>query len=247
PQPGQARPRLFRLPHDNALINRLGFPSEGASVVAARLRRPRRYRGIVGVNIGKNADTPIERAVDDYVSCMRSLHMVADYMTVNISSPNTAALRDLHAPERLEPFLTALLSERDACLRGSTRLLPLLLKVSPDLEPTSLESLAAVARSVSLDGIIATNTTITRDGIDPEAAKQTGGLSGAPLHSLSLSSVASLRRLLGPAFPIVGVGGIDSPAAARAMREAGADLIQLYTGLIYRGPSLVARCVRALA
>jgi dihydroorotate dehydrogenase len=247
PQPGQARPRLFRLPHDHALINRLGFPSEGASVVAARLRRPRRYRGVVGINIGKNADTPIERAVDDYVSCMRSLHMVADYMTVNISSPNTAALRDLHAPERLEPFLTALLTERDACLRGSTRILPLLLKVSPDLEPTSLESLAAVARNVSLDGIIATNTTVTREGIDPGAAKQTGGLSGAPLHSLSLSSVASLRRLLGPAFPIVGVGGIDSPAAARAMREAGADLIQLYTGLIYRGPSLVARCVRALA
>ena len=245
-QPGQPRPRLFRLPQNNALINRLGFPSEGASAVAARLRRPRRYRGIVGVNIGKNADTPIERAVDDYVSCMRSLHMVADYMAVNISSPNTAALRDLHAPERLEPFLTALLTERDACLRGSTRTLPLLLKVSPDLEPTSLESVARVARIVSLDGIIATNTTVRREGISPDAATQTGGLSGAPLHSLSLNSVASLRRLLGPAFPIVGVGGVDSPAAARAMRAAGADLIQIYTGLIYRGPSLVARCVRAL-
>lgn len=245
PQPGQPRPRLFRLPQNNALINRLGFPSEGASVVAARLRR-RRYRGIVGVNIGKNADTPLERAMDDYVSCLRSLHTGADYIAVNISSPNTAALRDLHAPERLEPLLTALLGERDAVLRGSARILPLLLKVSPDLEPTSLESVAKVARGVSLDGIIATNTTVRRDGIDQENEPQSGGLSGVPLQSLSLSTVASLRRLLGPTFPIVGVGGIDSPAAARVMRSAGADLIQLYTGLIYRGPGLVQRCVRAL-
>jgi dihydroorotate dehydrogenase len=245
PQPGQPRPRLFRLPQSNALINRLGFPSEGAAVVAARLRR-RRYRGIIGVNIGKNADTPIDRAMDDYVSCLRSLHMVADYVAVNISSPNTAALRELHAPERLEPLLTALLTERDAVLRGSTRTLPLLLKVSPDLEPTSLESVANVARGVSLDGIIATNTTVRRDGTPPDMPPQTGGLSGAPLHSLSLGAVASLRRLLGPTFPIVGVGGIDSPEAARAMRAAGADLIQIYTGLIYRGPALVRRCVRAL-
>jgi dihydroorotate dehydrogenase len=245
PQPGQPRPRLFRLPQNRALINRLGFPSEGASVVAARLRR-RRYRGIVGVNIGKNADTPIERAVDDYVSCLRSMHAVADYVAVNISSPNTAALRDLHAPERLEPFLTALLTERDTVIRGSGRALPLLLKVSPDLEPTSLESLARVARAVSLDGIIATNTTIRRDGASGEQRNQTGGLSGAPLQSLSLSTVSALRSLLGPTFPIIGVGGIDSPAAARAMRAAGADLIQIYTGLIYRGPSLVAKCVRAL-
>jgi dihydroorotate dehydrogenase len=245
PQPGQPRPRLFRLPESNAVINRLGFPSEGASVVAARLGR-RRYRGVVGINIGKNADTPIERAMDDYVSCLRSLHALADYVAINISSPNTAALRELHERGRLEPLLTALLGERDAVLRGSTRALPLLLKVSPDLEPTSLESVARVARGVSLDGIIATNTTVRRDGVSPDFASQSGGLSGAPLHSLSLDSVASLRRLLGPGFPIIGVGGIDSPEAARAMRSAGADLIQIYTGLIYRGPSLVRKCVRAL-
>src|SRR5262249_25378397 len=153
----------------------------------------------------------------------------------------------LHAPDRLEPFLTALLTERDTVIRGSGRALPLLLKVSPDLEPTSLESVARVARAVSLDGIIATNTTIRRDGASGEPPNQTGGLSGAPLHSLSLSTVSALRSLLGPTFPIIGVGGIDSPAAARAMRAAGADLIQIYTGLIYRGPSLVAKCVRALA
>ena len=245
PQPGQPRPRLFRLPQSNALINRLGFPSQGAAAVEARLRQ-RRYRGIVGVNIGKNADTPLDRAMDDYVSCLRSLHGVADYIAVNISSPNTAALRDLHAPERLEPLLTALLTERDAVLRGSERILPLLLKVSPDLELGSLQSLATVARKVALDGIIATNTTIRRDGTPPGTPPQTGGLSGVPLQSLSLNTVAALRRLLGPTFPIVGVGGIDSPAAARAMRAAGADLIQLYTGLVYRGPSLVSQCVRAL-
>jgi dihydroorotate dehydrogenase len=245
-QPGRPRPRLFRLPQNYALINRLGFPSEGASIVAARLRR-RRYRGIIGVNIGKNADTPLERAVDDYISCLRSLHGVANYVAVNISSPNTAALRDLHQPERLEPLLTALLTERDALLKGSaTRKLPLLLKVSPDLEKLSLESVARVARKVSLDGIIATNTTVRRDGTSAPVRAEPGGLSGAPLHPLSLNTVSSLRELLGPTFPIIGVGGIDSVVAALAMREAGADLIQLYTGLIYRGPGLVAKCVRAL-
>jgi dihydroorotate dehydrogenase len=254
PQPGQPRPRLFRLPQSHALINRLGFPSEGANIVAGRLRR-RRYGGIVGVNIGKNASTPIEHAVDDYISCLRSLHAVADYIAVNISSPNTASLRDLHQPERLEPLLTALLGERDRLLQGAgssreqpgrARSLPVLLKVSPDLEPTSLESLAKVARELSVDGIIATNTTVQRGGASESMRTQSGGLSGAPLHALSIATVKALRGLLGPTFPIIGVGGIDSPDAARAMRAAGADLIQLYTGLIYRGPSLVAKCVRAL-
>jgi len=245
-QPGRTRPRLFRLPQNHALINRLGFPSEGASVVAARLRR-RRYRGIVGVNIGKNANTPLERAVDDYISCLRSLHGVADYIAVNISSPNTAALRDLHQPERLEPLLTALMTERDTLLAGSAgRKLPLLLKVSPDLEPTSLESVAQVAREASLDGIIATNTTVRREGTTSPVRAEPGGLSGTPLRPLSLGTVTALRSLLGPTFPIIGVGGIDSTTSARAMREAGADLIQLYTGLIYRGPGLVTKCVRAL-
>jgi dihydroorotate dehydrogenase len=245
PQPGQSRPRLFRLPHNRALINRLGFPSEGTNAVAARLRR-RRYRGIIGINIGKNASTPLDRAVDDYISCLRALHSFANYVAVNISSPNTAALRDLHEPHRLEPLLTALLTERDTLLRGSGRTLPLLLKISPDLEPTSLESLAAVSLKTSLDGIIATNTTIRREGATGPIRAETGGMSGVPLQSLSLHTVATLRGLLGPSFPIIGVGGIDSTQAARAMREAGADLVQLYTGLIYRGPSLVRKCVRAL-
>lgn len=245
PQPGQHRPRLFRLPQNRALINRLGFPSEGASVVASRLKH-RRYRGIVGVNIGKNSSTPLERAVDDYISCLRTLHSVADYIAVNISSPNTAALRDLHQPERLEPLLTAVLTERDKLLHGGPHKLPVLLKVSPDLEPSSLESVARVAREISLDGIIATNTTVRRDGTSAPVRAEPGGLSGKPLYPFSLNTVMTLRRLLGPTFPIIGVGGIDSTTAARAMRAAGADLIQLYTGLVYRGPSLVAKCVRAL-
>ncbi len=245
PQPGQPGPRLFRVPQSQALINRLGFPSEGAAVVADRLRG-RRYGGIVGVNIGKNADTPLDRAVDDYISCLRALHSVADYVAVNISSPNTAALRELHAPERLGALLAALSSERDALARGATRRLPLLLKVSPDLDPTSLDGVANVARDTSLDGIIATNSTVRRKGNIPDASSHPGGVSGPPLHGFALDTVTRLRHRLGPGFPIIGVGGIDSPEAAHAMRSAGADLIQLYTGLIYHGPALIGRCIRAL-
>jgi len=246
PQPGQSRPRLFRLPKSGALINRLGFPNHGAAVVARRLRR-RRYGGIIGVNIGKNADTPIDAAVDDYILCLRAVYEVADYIAVNVSSPNTASLRDLHRPERLEPLLTALLSERGAISREQQRHVPIVLKISPDLDFDLLKEVAGVALRIPLDGIIATNTTIHRDNsVLTDAGSQVGGLSGAPLHHLSLRAVATLRRLLGPAFPIVGVGGVDSPAKARAMCAAGADLVQLFTGMIYRGPSLVAECVRAL-
>jgi len=246
-QPGQLRPRLFRLPGSSALINRLGFPSEGAETVAARLRG-RRFRGVVGVNIGKNAATPIERATDDYVSAFRTLHDVADYIAVNVSSPNTPALRALQARERLGPLLTALLEERHAGHRGP-RPLPILVKISPDIERSELEDLAALVRSLAIDGVIATNTTVGRSGVPDDAPHraETGGLSGPPLHTLALRTVSTLRDLLGRQFPIIGVGGIDSAAAAVAMRAAGANLVQLYTGLVYRGPSLVKSCVRALA
>ncbi len=244
-QGGQPRPRLFRHASANALVNRLGFPNDGATAVAKRLKQ-RHYRGVLGVNIGKNADTPIDRALDDYVVCLRALCSVADYITVNISSPNTAALRDLHAPERLEPLLHGLLRERDRLLLGQVRRLPLLLKVSPDLGRAALEHVARVAAGVRIDGIVATNTTLQRGGALDASATQSGGLSGAPLHALSLETVAALRALLGPGFPIIGVGGIDSVAKALAMRDAGADLIQIYTGLVYRGPGLVKRLVRAL-
>jgi dihydroorotate dehydrogenase len=238
PQPGQPKPRLFRLGASGALINRLGFPNDGADQVAARLRH-RKYRGIVGVNIGKNAATPLERALDDYVSCLRSVRDVADYVVVNVSSPNTAGLRDLQGRELLEPLLSALLSER-------RRALPLLLKISPDLSDAELRDITGLLKKLRLDGVVATNTTLSRSGVGAPAHAHTGGMSGKPLQALSLRMVAALRAQLGAGFPIIGVGGIDSAAAARAMREAGADLIQIYTGLIFRGPALVRQCVRAL-
>ncbi|HEX5049280.1 MAG TPA: quinone-dependent dihydroorotate dehydrogenase [Gammaproteobacteria bacterium] len=245
PQHGQPRPRLFRHPRRNALVNRLGFPNDGAAAVASRLER-RRYRGVLGVNIGKNAETPIECALDDYVSCLRALHGVADYIALNISSPNTVALRDLHEPARLEPLLSGVLGERDRLLRGSGRRLPVLLKVSPDLDSGALRDVARVAQRVNLDGLVATNTTVQRAGVGAHWASESGGLSGAPLHRLALAAVTALRELMGPRFPIVGVGGIDSAAKGAAMRAAGADLVQIYTGLIYRGPALVGKLARAL-
>jgi dihydroorotate dehydrogenase len=245
PQAGQPRPRVFRFPASEALLNRLGFPNEGAEAAAARLRR-RRYGGIVGVNIGKNALTPIERAVDDYVSAFRTVAPVADYLVVNVSSPNTAALRDLQARERLEPLLTALLEERARRPDAGVRRLPLLLKISPDLDPPSLVEVATTVKALSIDGIVATNTTLSRAGLPISAERGAGGISGRPLHATALGTIKSLRAFLGPEFPLIGVGGIDSPQAALAMRGAGADLVQIYTGLVYRGPGLVSSVVRSL-
>jgi dihydroorotate dehydrogenase len=236
-QPGQRRPRLFRLPAEGALINRLGFPNDGAAKVAARLRH-RRYRGILGVNIGKNAATPISRAIDDYVSCMRMVQPVADYVAVNVSSPNTVGLRELQQREHLEPLLTALLQERAVHSQSREHYLPLLVKIAPDLSTAQVQDVASLLMDLAVDGVIATNTTV--------ASLQTGGISGRPLHPLALSTVTRLRAALGPAFPIIGVGGIDSPKAAVAMRAAGADLVQIYTGLIYKGPMLISQCVRGL-
>lgn len=244
PQAGQPRPRLFRLPAAGALINRLGFPNDGAEIVASRLRR-RRYRGIVGVNIGKNATTPISRAVDDYISCLRAVHGVADYVAVNVSSPNTERLRELQSAGRLEPLLTGLLEERRR-LRAA-RALPLLLKIAPDLERDELAAIARLVARLRLDGVIATNTTVRRSLLPAAIGAEHGGISGTPLRAAALHTVRELRAHLGPDVAIVGVGGIDSPQAAIAMRAAGADLVALYSGLVYRGPSLVAQCVRALA
>lgn len=245
PQPGLPPPRLFRLPARSALVNRMGFPNVGAQAVAARLER-RAYRGVLGVNIGKNADTPMPRAVDDYVACLRTLRPLADYIAVNVSSPNTASLRELLEPDRLEPLLTALLTEREAASRPSGRRLPILLKVSPDLDPDGLRSVANVIKRSGLDGVIATNTTLHRDGDVEQGVRGLAGLSGAPLHSPALAAVSALRASLGPNVSIVGVGGIDSAQKAVAMRSAGADLVQIYTGLVYQGPALVRQCAQAL-
>ena len=244
-QPGQPLPRLFRQPADGALINRLGFPNDGAERVASRLRA-RRYRGIVGVNIGKNASTPVERAIDDYVLCLRTVRGVADYVVVNVSSPNTVGLRDLQARHYLEPLLTALLHERARGPARNEHKPPLLVKISPDLSRDQLREVATLLKELPLDGVVATNTTLMPAGTGADTNTRSGGMSGRPLHPVSVRAVAQLRSHLGPRFPIIGVGGIDSAQAAASMRAAGADLIQLYTGLIYRGPGLVAQCVRAL-
>lgn len=246
PQPGRPPPRIFRLPAESALVNRLGFPNIGAQAVASRLTR-RRYRGVLGINIGKNADTPIARAVDDYVACLRTLHPVAEYLAVNVSSPNTVSLRELLDAERLEPLLTALLTERETAVRSSGRHLPILLKVSPDLPADGLQAIANIALRLGIDGLIATNTTLQRDSGSEPGASDGGGLSGAPLFPLTLSTVAALRAAVGLKVVIVGVGGIDSAEKALAMRRAGADLVQLYTGLVYQGPALIGQCARALA
>jgi dihydroorotate dehydrogenase len=184
--------------------------------------------------------------VDDYVSCLRTVAGVADYVAVNISSPNTESLRELQDRRRLAPLLTALLAERASLASSRVRPLPVLLKISPDLRPEQLVDVAELVRHVGIDGVIATNTTVRRSGIVDDVANERGGLSGTPLRPIAVRTVAALRSALGPEFPIIGVGGIDSVSAALAMRAAGADLVQLYTGLIYRGPSLVSRCVRAL-
>jgi dihydroorotate dehydrogenase len=201
---------------------------------------------VVGVNIGKNATTPLERAIDDYLSCLRTVRQVADYVVVNVSSPNTAGLRNLQAREHLEPLLSALLQERAQGQSARARAVPVLLKVSPDLSEPELRDIAKLLKTLPLDGVVATNTTLSREGLNSTVSAETGGLSGRPLQPLALRMVSTLRASLGPTFPIIGVGGINSPAAALAMRAAGADLIQIYTGLIYRGPALISQCIRAL-
>jgi dihydroorotate dehydrogenase len=200
------------------------------------------------VNIGKNANTPLERAVDDYVSCLRTVYPVADYLAINVSSPNTPNLRSLQEADRPEPLLSALLQVREELRTAFGRVVPLLVKLSPDLEDSEIADTARVLKSLPVDGAIATNTTIARDTIlgDP-LGRETGGLSGVPLHAAALLTVRKLRSCLTPNFPLVGVGGIDSIEGALAMRKAGADLIQLYTGLIYQGPRLVKSTARALA
>jgi dihydroorotate dehydrogenase len=237
---------VYRLPEAAAIINRMGFPNDGAERVAARLCS-RHGREVVGVNIGKNATTPLDRAIDDYVFCLRTVFPVADYITVNVSSPNTPGLRSLQDTEQLVPLLSGLLEESRALERRYSRRMPLVVKISPDLMEAELRNIARAVASVPVDGIIATNTTVSRDAIpDHPLARETGGLSGRPLFARSRAAVRTLRETLGPAMPIIGVGGVASGEDARLLREAGADLIQLYTSLVFRGPRLVREIAGAL-
>ena len=244
-QPGNPRPRVFRVPKARAVINAMGFPNEGVAAAVRRLRQ-RRYNGVCGVNIGKNAATPLEEATADYVAALQAVYESADYVTINISSPNTQGLRQLQHGDHLRPLLQALLVTRDELAERVGWRVPLVVKLSPDLSAEELAATAGVIRELGLDGVIATNTTLDRVAVAGLAhAQRPGGLSGEPLRARSTSVIRRLRELLGPDMPLIGVGGISSAADAAAMFAAGADLIQVYTGLIYRGPGLVGELVAA--
>jgi dihydroorotate dehydrogenase subfamily 2 len=246
PQPGNPRPRMFRVPGKAALVNRMGFNNKGVDHLVSRLKRSG-YRGIRGISIGKNAGTPIENAEDDYVSCLRKVYPHADYVAVNVSSPNTARLRELQDRDGLERILGSLLATRAELKARDGRFVPLLVKVSPDLDPGQVSSLAANLRSLGIDGVIATNTSTNLASLGADwPAAQRGGLSGAPLHSRSLAVISQLRAELPSGFPIIGVGGIVSAEHALATLRAGADLIQVYTGFAYHGPALLEEILDAL-
>jgi len=249
-QPGNPKPRLFRIPKAGALINRLGFNNDGLAAFIANVRQARfRGRGgILGLNIGKNATTPIERAADDYLLGLAGVYPHADYVAVNISSPNTQNLRTLQSDAALDALLAALAARRAELADEHARTVPMFLKIAPDLDAAQIEAIAAIVARHRIDGVIATNTTLARDGVAGHAnAGESGGLSGAPLARRANEVIAGLRAALGARFPLIGVGGVMSGADARAKREAGADLVQIYTGFIYKGPALVTEAARALA
>jgi dihydroorotate dehydrogenase len=245
-QPGNPKPRMFRIPEAQALINRMGFNNKGVDHLVARVSRSR-YTGIRGVSIGKNFDTPIENAQDDYLACLRKVYAFADYVAVNISSPNTARLRELQSGDGLERIMGALLAERLLLQQRHGKRVPLLVKVAPDLSPEQVSALALSLRSLEIDGVIATNTSTDHSPLGKSpAAEQSGGLSGSPLHPLSVRVISQLRAELGASFPIVGVGGIVNADQALATLRAGANLLQIYTGFAYRGPVLVEEILGAL-
>jgi dihydroorotate dehydrogenase len=250
-QPGNPKPRMFRLPEAQALINRLGFNNDGLEAFLANVRRAHSFRaagGVVGLNIGKNATTPIENAAADYLAGLTGVFPHADYVSVNISSPNTKNLRTLQSDDALDALLGALTSHKALLEQQQARRVPMFLKIAPDLDDEQIGVIAATLRRHGVDGVIATNTTIARDAVQGLAhADEAGGLSGAPVREASNRVVRALRAALGPEFPIIGVGGVMSAADAKAKVAAGADLVQVYTGFIYRGPALVPEIARALA
>jgi dihydroorotate dehydrogenase len=246
PQAGNPRPRMFRLPKQRAIINRLGFNNHGVDALVNRLRRVRR-EAVLGVNIGKNADTPLENAEDDYLLCLRKVYPIADYVVINVSSPNTAGLRSLQEANRFRALMGVLHGERRQLSDRYGRHVPLLVKIAPDIAADDLATMAGIAVEGSIDGLIATNTTITRPGLEQEpVAKETGGLSGAPLRPLATDVLKRLRGLVGADYPLIGVGGILEGAHAAEKHASGADLVQIYTGLIYRGQDLVRECATVL-
>ncbi|OAJ70308.1 dihydroorotate dehydrogenase (quinone) [Methylobacillus sp. MM3] len=246
PQPGNPQPRLFRIPAAQAIVNRFGFNNEGVDALAENVKNAR-YRGILGINIGKNFDTPNERAVDDYLICLRKVYAHASYVTVNISSPNTKNLRQLQEKEALENLLSALKAEQEKLAQQYGRYAPIVLKIAPDLTAEQVVEIADLLLQYRFDGVIATNTTLSREGVEGmENAEETGGLSGAPARTKSTAVVKQLSLALKGEIPIIGVGGILTGEDAREKVDAGASLVQVYTGLIYRGPILVKEACAAL-
>jgi len=250
-QPGNPKPRMFRLKEAEALINRLGFNNDGLEAFVANVQRARSFRaagGIVGLNIGKNAATPIERAADDYLLGLAGVYPHADYVTVNISSPNTKNLRALQSDEALDALLAALRARRDELAEQWRRQVPMFVKIAPDLDDAQVDLIASTLVRHGIDGVVATNTTVSREAVQGQPhAGEAGGLSGRPVLEASNRVIRRLRAHLPARFPIIGVGGVLSGADAVAKREAGADLVQLYTGLIYKGPALVREAALALA
>jgi dihydroorotate dehydrogenase len=246
PQPGNPKPRLYRIPQARAIINRMGFNNEGVDKLIENVQKSS-YRGILGINIGKNFDTPLQNATEDYLFCLKKVYIHASYVAINISSPNTSQLRQLQNKTELEYLLSALKSEQARLSDYHGRYTPLAVKIAPDLDPTQLETIASLLLKHRLDAVIATNTTISRAGLEnyPNAC-ESGGLSGAPLTQRSTAMIRILAGHLQQTVPIIGVGGIMSPQDAQSKIEAGASLVQLYSGLIYQGPSLVPDTISAL-
>jgi dihydroorotate dehydrogenase len=250
PQPGNARPRIFRIPARQAVINRMGFNNGGVDAFVENVQRSRFYQdklGILGLNIGKNAATPMEKAVDDYLTCLTKVYPYASYVTVNISSPNTKNLRQLQGGSELDALLAALKGTQLKLADQHGRYVPLALKIAPDLDGDQIKEIAAALVQHKIDAVIATNTTLNHRDVDRfRHGMETGGVSGAPVYEASNIIIRALKAELGDALPIIGVGGILSGKAAREKIALGASLVQLYTGLIYKGPTLVQECAAAL-
>ena len=247
PQAGNPRPRMFRLPGQHAVINRLGFNNAGVDALVRNVGRARRSGGLLGINIGKNRDTPNEDAADDYLHCLEKVYPLADYITVNISSPNTAGLRELQEEQALRRLVGTLREAQEALGARHGKRVPMLVKVSPDLSDQDIDAAARVLGDLQVDGVVATNTTVSRFAVQgARHAEEPGGLSGAPLMEKSTAVLRRMRTRLPESIPMVGVGGILSGADAAAKMSAGATLVQVYTGLVYRGPKLVGECVDAM-
>jgi dihydroorotate dehydrogenase len=250
-QPGNPKPRMFRLPEANALINRLGFNNDGLDAFLANVKksaiRQKNNPLLLGLNIGKNAATPIENAVDDYLICLDGVYPHADYVTVNISSPNTKNLRALQSDEALDALLGRIAERRETLAKQHGKRVPIFVKIAPDLDDAQVEVIAATLKRHAMDGVVATNTTLSREAVKGlRHAEETGGLSGAPVLEASNRVIRQLRAALGKGFPIIGVGGVMSGADAVSKIKAGADVVQIYTGLIYKGPALVSEAALAI-